>query len=1178
MPVHPNDDLLLLERRLAQRARQVSVLEELGLAFEDYEAIRREIALLFSASPSRAVHVLTGYCRHVTAAFLTLVGVYKYAQEAGSARYWALVAEAIGVGSIPPNDQRELGRVVETVVRLGGMAAFPKAEGARRFVDLILLHGGIPSGCLPNYFEHVLANASPSASGQEVIESALESTRRRQLHKPVVRYLLYGGDVASDFVERTVDLAGYAVQLRDPNNSGPDALRTLAERVGLPVRVVRHYRDWLGSCPETPGATAPHRAGRSWKAPSLRFDPVLLGPVVDLPAQAVGEAGAGGRWTVWSEQEAAVLEVPAWRRAQGWRTDPHAHALGAPQAHYDVAWAYAGEGGRWVLPGVTLSRPLMAFHARDGQQVDVSGGLPKDVLWVIRPSSHAFTCEGALLVEGPSTMQGAWGGFVVERWDLGPSPMGAVPRVGDTALALRAEGDVRPHLVPGPVAGVTTDDAPVFSAWPTLHIPRARTGEEVGRWSLRWSSGEAEGVVVLTDSARDTDSGWEVPLEELGLPPFCPLALRLRGPLGRSARFRLAVWDGLVVEGAGRLVLPNDDGSATAELSVVLPTGLRTVGVEGGEHEEAGGRTLVSVRPEADVVRIQVVGEGGGHPLAYSIPRLRSHLFDAATEGPSTALASAAPLHVQGDWLDQAALPRVAFVTGTAGSVVDALEADFGGDDVVECPRVGGRADVFDLSELSQAAASRRSGGARLWARVGRRRVPVGAWHARLGLRGLRASAVEDAEGCEVRLHWDAGRLVSGVRARLWSAWSPWDAFSEADAHPAGERSCFARFAPVQPGRYLVELAVYDPWAPSTPRRPPANGPAVAPLDVGSEQGRRERLAGGTDVRAELTRYLAASGDPGGRSSAWRRACEEASPADVPLFLAVAGLEVGDDLWTRLAAAHRERLFEALERVAERERAAVVGALSDVDPLTLAAYAVALGYFDASPGGWGGQWEPLSACGVGKEALGDPFQLSQLGERLGLVLAEGGAEADATADASEVGIDDLIGARGPFGEAPSDASTVLSADAIQDIRATLGLVPGGPLSPDAQQIGYAEWLIARLEDPAPSDALVLQLPDLKRALRELARVDERLDAVARHALAREHHLASGGERPAWLNAPCAVGAVAALLRASALHEQARTALDGRRAWVRSAALLALQAAPDLLAHDLCWFHLELLDA
>ena len=74
MPVHLSDELLLLERRLTQRARQVSVLEELGLSFEDYEAIRREIALLFSASPSRAVHALTGYCRHVTATFLALVG------------------------------------------------------------------------------------------------------------------------------------------------------------------------------------------------------------------------------------------------------------------------------------------------------------------------------------------------------------------------------------------------------------------------------------------------------------------------------------------------------------------------------------------------------------------------------------------------------------------------------------------------------------------------------------------------------------------------------------------------------------------------------------------------------------------------------------------------------------------------------------------------------------------------------------------------------------------------------------------------------------------------------------------------------------------------------------------------------------------------------------------------
>lgn len=1168
-----SEELKALERRLAQQAAQVSVLEELGLTYRDYLFLEREVAQLFRFSPSHALDLFRRYVRYSAASFLTLVGVYRYAQNTGSSEYWRHVADALGVAPLSQVTQGDLGRLVEDVVSWGGMAVFPKAEGARRYVDLVLLHGGIPNGCLQNYFDHVLRHIHPSASGQEVIATALEPTRQRSLLKPVSRYLQYGGDVAADFVERTVDLLRHGHRLAEEQDSCVEVLKAVAAEVGLPVRVVKAYREWLAATPEAERQEQVRTAGRQWRSPALRFDPLQLAPFVDLPAQDVGEDVLNATWTLRSGAEAAVIKVPTWRRSRGRRTDPHAHTIAAPQVHYEVRWSSLEGERRWTLPGLSRRWPLLVFYGRDGQQVDITEGLPKDVLWILHPRDYVFMCDSAILVEAQIELSGQWSGYVVERWDLRPCPAGAAPRVGDAELWLRPEGDLRPYIDGRTLPGVMTDDVPVFGSWPRLIIPYARQGEIIGRWLLRWSSPSGEGEATLDGLATDNGSGWTIDLRSVGLPPYDPVTLRLRGPLGRSARFNVSVWEGVRIEGAGRLVLPLEGTPAPASLDVCLPDAMQLLSIDGATITLDGSVTRIEVLPQSESVELHVRDGVRVRSLDIAIPRLRAHLYDAGGEGPSSALATTDPLHIQGDWLDQATIPRVTFMTGAAGTAVDGLDADFGSGDPVPMPQTAGRTNTFDLAELAQAAANRHRARARLWARVGRSRALIGEWHARLGLRGLQASAVENAEGYTVRMSWDAGRLVGGVQARLWSVWAPWEPPLQAGVKPDGPSAGVAHVGHVPPGRYLVELVVEDPWTPARIKRPAAAAPEVATLDVGSLRARYERLSIGVGVQAEVTRYLAAHDDAAGRTGAWRRACGAAVPADIPLLLSVAGLEAGEGLWERLARAQQDRLFEFLEPAVVGVRPAVLAALATEDVQTLAAYAIVLGYLDASPEDWGGPWEPLAACGLGAEALCDPYLLVHLADRLGLQLPQEENGAD-----DEVRLSNLVAAREGFGERPNDAFGDVPIEQVRAIRDALGLVPDGPLSKNALQTGYAEWLIAREKVPWVSDRLGRDAADLKRDLRDLKALNpERFASIVQHALAREHPLASGGQAPTWLNAPFAVGATAVLLRAQALCPAARALFLGRRVRIRTSALRALQAAPDLFGHDLCWTHLELVN-
>ncbi len=1169
MALRLSDQLHALERRLVQRARQVSVLEEFGLTHTEYRFLEKELSGLFQQSPTQAFTTLQGAARHSTAAFLTLVGVYRYGRGTAVGEYWPLVADALRVRAAPQGD---LGRLVERVVRIGGLASFPKAEGARRFVDLILLHGGIPNGCLDNYFDRVLRHARASVPGRETIAAVLEPSEQRYLLKPVARYLQYGGDVAADFVERTADLVAFDHRLRIAQPPLEGVLNNVAAAVGLPVRVVKQYRDWL--CQDGAGdqRAVVQTGGHAWRRPTLRFGTLQYAPVIDLPAQTVSEETVTGRWTLGHGADVTVFDAPAWKRSDGRWTEPAVHSVASPQTHYDVGWACAEGSARWSLPGISPRAPLLAFHGRDGEPVDVAEGLPRDMLWIVRPADYPFACDGAVLLEHSVQLAGAWSGYTAERWDLTPST--ASPRIGQVALTLRVEGDVRPHLGDAPLRGVTTAGAAVFASWPTLVIPRARPDESLTPWSLRWQSEGAEGTASLADLADDTGTGWKVDLSGADLPTLVPLTVRLRGPLGRSARFTLSVWEGLDVGGASRLALPDADGPSAVALTVVLPSGLTLRTIEGGTIGEAAGQIRIDAGPETNAVRLHV--HGAGNVLDVEIPRLRSHLYDAGTEGPSTALATAGRLHVQGDWLDAASIPRVVFFSGLEGGTVDALEADFGDGDRMACPRAAGRADVFGLAELAQAATARRRGRARLWAHVGRRQASVGDWHARLGFQGLRVIAVEDSEGVTVRARWDTGRLVDGVQVRLWSIWTPWDTPLAAPVVADGPAACSARFESVPAGRYLAEFVVEDPWAPAPQRRPPTTSPDVAPLGVGSAESQAERLQSGTGARAGVMRMLAAEGDPAGRSRAWREACSAADAADVPLLLSVAGIDAGDELWGRLALAQRERLFDALKPVAARERASIVAALDAEAPQDIAAYAVALGYFDARPQDWGGTWDPLALCGLTHELRNDPARLAHVADRLGLLTRETQGDDD---QADEVSLDDLRRVRSPFGSPPQEAMATFPPDVIRALRDGLGLVPGGPLSADAQALGYADWLLARPTDGGASDRLAGEARSLRDELRKLQAAEpERLGLAVAHALGREHALATGGDAPAWLNVPFAVGAAAVLLRAQALDATALKMLKGRGAWVRGVALQALHVAPGLFAHDLCWAHLQLLPA
>ena len=131
-------------------------------------------------------------------------------------------------------DQGIWGRAFNRAIDRLGMATFPDLP--LHFVGPILMHAGMPTYCLGDYFRLLLSRRrlDPGLDAESFLAWATapgRDLRLAELHVPARRFLTQGGDYALDVVDRCLDLLD---RLADPD---PDL-----DGVRLPVRIVEAAR------------------------------------------------------------------------------------------------------------------------------------------------------------------------------------------------------------------------------------------------------------------------------------------------------------------------------------------------------------------------------------------------------------------------------------------------------------------------------------------------------------------------------------------------------------------------------------------------------------------------------------------------------------------------------------------------------------------------------------------------------------------------------------------------------------------------------------------------------------------------------------------------------------------------------------------------------------------------
>lgn len=432
---------------------------------------------------------------------VTLANLGMREWQAGT--FYEFVAEALGVPESKVNDAT---REFRAALLNLGLPDFEEAEGMR-WVTPVLLHGAIPLDHLDELLDLIRARRTrnPTLDGETFVDWVrLSPGAQVGQPKALTRFLSYGGDFASDYVTRVLDLLD-----------------------GEPARLPRRVEQRLSSLiVEGRGVTT----GRRYARATINYSP-YHGLQVRLPAIAPAD-GRSARWVV--NLDGFTHEVISRVPFQLGRTTTEPETV--PVVHPVRTVSVAVEETSNAFPFVRREDPLLVFDER-GDFVQSVTALSAGRVTLMWPSvSGAPTRGEGEPVEGVAQeVPYGWEGWrAIETTVMAGQSIrlsnGPKRRVRADNRARLAEGDFVPGLR-------TPEGLPISAENPLLLLPDET---DPGQWEVTVADSDGRAMSRFTPSSVRID-----PLAELATPIAGTFTVQARGPLGRGISRRVAVVAGL---------------------------------------------------------------------------------------------------------------------------------------------------------------------------------------------------------------------------------------------------------------------------------------------------------------------------------------------------------------------------------------------------------------------------------------------------------------------------------------------------------------------------------------------------------------------------------------------------------------------------------------------------------
>ncbi|MFE9321890.1 hypothetical protein ACIHDR_03660 [Nocardia sp. NPDC052278] len=768
--VTPPELLDRAEQLWAKRFRGVSLAAEISVRDSDAAKVARCLGWAYRKRLRDGGDATRIFTRWPAGTVVGMTSVAARSYQQGT--YWPQLWDAVGhVGD--PGDQKAWGSGFLAALDRLGMPDF--AWMPLRYVGPILMHAGMPSGCLTDYFQLLLRRRKkdPHLTADEFLAWVLTPGRELyELDKPAQRFLKHGSVFAADFVDRSFDLLD---RLADP---APDL-----DGVGLPARVTTTAQDLVTSGALVPEPrTGDGRSGwRKREMPRLALDPFGQGVTVVLPATDSPDGDI--QWLVTIDGVSNTVRSQAhW--AGGTEIQPAARfPLIRPARTVAVSllgWEHAVE-----LDVVDAKAPLLVF-TEDGRRLPASAPLPPDVVWLLYPDQYGLSIEGAAptLIHGRLPL--GWAGWRLHQVDLADAKSIGLTEMPGMHRTVR--GHSHPRIVTGePVLGVTTPyGTPVLAQPPSVWLPGIPEAET--SWTIEVrparddTSAVSRAVTVFSESQDITDLWDQWPRPVLG-----SFELTVRGPLGRGIRRTVFIAEGLSARYTPPVRTFGPSGLVKAHAEVVAAIGARvTPHTLRLAAEEASGAIQYATAHETATATLMVTPPHVlvMHEAADRVSEWRSGPMtlasDLFTEEPGALLVQVpgattlAPLHVV---VGDASIQLVPF-TG----------------------RIREGTARFDLTRIKDTVSEHQR--AELFLELGSPlQVAI--------IRPRRLAAAIRRDGDELELV--DGACVDGLTAGVYASTAPW---REPEVVPVEHGRITLSDNLRDAGPLAVLLQIDDPWVP----------------------------------------------------------------------------------------------------------------------------------------------------------------------------------------------------------------------------------------------------------------------------------------------------------------------------------------------------------------------------
>jgi WD40 repeat protein len=857
------------EALLRKQIMRVSILGEIDISKAEWEDLG---GLIAQRVIKRGFTTATDEMREdyptALACFLVAHGTYAY----NGGDYWSDISHMTGI------DVARLsirwGQFFEDFLLERGLAVF-SSLGSRRYVDQILMHGGIPNYCLRDFFhylaqpaleEPMLADLDP----QDLIHAWRGDPTFDRADVPVRSFLTYGGSVAVDFVARVMEMARQVAVGRVPE---PGELH-------LPLRVVERYSRWIRS-----DNRRPPRRDLRLRRPVLRIDPWGGTLILDLPPEELPDAGLrpSAAWIVAADGLSRRIAVAVQRKDEGWATE-------AINTILDVAAdtvAVTFEDGRSIQRTWQIAcrgaMPLLVFDVAGLRHLPPASTLPRRPLWLAYPENAEFHVEGGDLLEEAPALVCAGIPYRVECWNL---ERAETVRLDNAEIVLESIDDARPRLASPPRFNQDSEWPLYVGAPPDLLIPLsdARHEQSLDGWTITFVCGDQVRTIALAEVTSIVNQGSVARLtlsapEMLGDRAFGCYTITLRGPLGRDALFRFAVVPRLKIAGHDRLRLPDAHGSIpAAELTLTIGVDTSLLCADAAVQIQQQRSQVYHIVVPAEHTHVDLwlraVREGRSIqvPVSIPLPVLRWTVGTGrVAEQPPASEIIARPY----TWLSEGSKPSLLLGVDPMGASPYQLHARLlvhhrrGQSPQVITPEHAGAQGTlmrFDLRAASDSVRASREAAIRIELSIdglpgANQRVDIPVVRLERALPTVTQIDVQSV-GAErvVTAYWHGGNGICGRSLRLWPLWRPWDPpliLSIPDA-ARGRADWHIDAKQIQIGRYRVEVAVEDDWSGELMNRPALGVAGAIDLTIGSaaeqEQHLRHRPA---TAAGQLERLLA---------------------------------------------------------------------------------------------------------------------------------------------------------------------------------------------------------------------------------------------------------------------------------------------------------------------------------